>query len=213
MSDTLEHFEGLLREYMQGNASRDAVDVARDTLRTALAAAQGAQWHPIDSVPKDGRKIIVSYVNHNGKTRTVMARWLTQEAADEIDHEGVGLEAGWFECIDNWSDYTEVAIHEGEPTHWMPNPAAPGASPPAALAVPDGWALETGVGGIGEKGDRWACVRHLESQCGQDFYEDRDPLIFAFLSAMAAAPQAPADTQAPAQGQEPTHPRAPAHPE
>lgn len=96
---------------------------AAEAVRVALAA-QRAQWQPIETAPKDGRKIIVSYVNHNGKTRTVMARWLTQEAADEIDHEGVGLEAGWFECIDNWSDYTEVAIHEGEPTHWMPIPAA-----------------------------------------------------------------------------------------
>lgn len=107
-----------------------AAEITR--LRAALAA-QVPQWLPIESAPKDGRKIIVIYVNHNGKTRTVMARWLTQEEVDEIDHEGVGLEAGWFECIDNWSDYTEVAIHEGEPTHWQKLPAAPGASPPAAV--------------------------------------------------------------------------------
>ena len=29
------------------------------------------------------------------------------------------------ECINNWDDYTEVAIHEGEPSHWMPLPAPP----------------------------------------------------------------------------------------
>lgn len=29
------------------------------------------------------------------------------------------------ECIGNWDDYTEVAIHDGEPTHWMPLPAPP----------------------------------------------------------------------------------------
>jgi len=32
---------------------------------------------------------------------------------------------GWYECINNWDDYTEVAIHEGEPSHWMPLPAPP----------------------------------------------------------------------------------------
>lgn len=65
----------------------------------------------------------------------------------------------------------------------------------AAPAVPPGWVLETGVGGFGEKGDRWVCVRHLESQCGQDFYEDRDPLIFAFLSMLSAAPTAQQEPQ------------------
>ena len=55
-------------------------------------------------------------------------------------------------------------------------------------AVPAGWGLETGTGGFGDKGNRWVCVRHLESQCWQDFYEHRDPTIFGFLSALAAAP-------------------------
>lgn len=41
------------------------------------------------------------------------------------DADGVGLEGGWYECINNWDDYTEVAIHEGEPSHWMPLPAPP----------------------------------------------------------------------------------------
>ena len=52
--------------------------------------------------------------------------------------------------------------------------------------MPQGWSIETGTGGFSEKGDRWACVRHLESQCGQDFYEDRDRLMFHFLLAVEA---------------------------
>ncbi len=40
--------------------------------------------------------------------------------ASLIDQAG-----GWYECINNWDDYTEVAIHEGEPSHWMPLPAPP----------------------------------------------------------------------------------------
>lgn len=32
---------------------------------------------------------------------------------------------GWYECIDNWDEYSQVAINEGEPTHWMPLPTPP----------------------------------------------------------------------------------------
>jgi hypothetical protein len=82
-------------------------------------------WQPIATAPKTGRKVILFYLNRNSLPRTVMARWVTDEEAAETDGEGVGLEAGWYECIDNWDEYTEVAIYEGEPTHWMPLPEAP----------------------------------------------------------------------------------------
>lgn len=93
-------------------------------LALSLHAGLGA-WQPIATAPKTGRKVIVFYLNRNVKPRTVMARWLNDEQAAESDVDGVGLEAGWYECIDNWDDYTEVAIHEGEQTHWMPLPAPP----------------------------------------------------------------------------------------
>ena len=93
-------------------------------LRERLADAPDG-WKSIETAPKNGRKVIVFYLNSNNLPRTVMARWLTDEEAAETDADGVGLEGGWYECIDNWDDYTEVAIHEGEPTHWMPLPAAP----------------------------------------------------------------------------------------
>ena len=32
---------------------------------------------------------------------------------------------GWYEKIDNWGDYSSVAVVEGEVTHWMPLPAPP----------------------------------------------------------------------------------------
>lgn len=88
-----------------------------------VRAAQ--QWRPIETAPKDGRKVILFYLNRNNKARTVMARWLTDEEAEESDEDGVGLECGWYECIDNWDDFAQVAIHEGEPTHWMPLPPVP----------------------------------------------------------------------------------------
>ena len=54
-----------------------------------------------------------------------MASWVTDEEAAETDEDGVGLEAGWYESIDNWNDYSQVAIHAGEPTHWMRVPSPP----------------------------------------------------------------------------------------
>ncbi len=91
----------------------------------AQQPAQPLTWQPIETAPKDGRKVVLAYVNRNSKPRSVMARWLTDEQAAETDGGGVGLEGGWYECIDNWDDYTEVAIYEGEPSHWMRLPAAP----------------------------------------------------------------------------------------
>jgi hypothetical protein len=95
-------------------------------LRQALETEQEpVAWQPIESAPKTGRKVILFYKNRLHVGRTVIARWLTDEQATEIDGDDVGLEGGWYECIDNWDDYTEVAIHEGEPSHWMPLPAPP----------------------------------------------------------------------------------------
>ena len=96
-------------------------------LRAALAQEQAepVAWQRIETAPKTGRKVILFYLNRNNFPRTVMARWVTDDEAVETDTDCVGLEGGWYECIDNWDDYTEVAIHEGEPTHWMPLPPAP----------------------------------------------------------------------------------------
>lgn len=48
----------------------------------------------------------------------------------------------------------------------------------AAPAVPQGWTIETGPALVS--------IRNTETQCGQDFYPDRDPLIYGFLRALAA---------------------------
>ena len=93
--------------------------------RLAQPEQEPVAWRPIESAPKTGRKVILFYKNRLNVDRTVIARWLTDEQATEIDGDDVGLEGGWYECIDNWDDFTEVAIHEGEPSHWMPLPAPP----------------------------------------------------------------------------------------
>lgn len=118
-------------EQWRAKAEQDAIAEwnnripARAALSEPPKAGAGEGWQPIETAPKTGRKVILFYLNRNKLPRTVMARWLTDEQAAESDGDGVGLEGGWYECIDNWDSYTEVAIHEGEPSHWMPLPAAP----------------------------------------------------------------------------------------
>ena len=105
------------------------IDTAMDAIREALAEQPAQQepvaWRPIESAPKTGRKVILFYKNRLNVGKTVIARCLTDEQATEIDADDVGLEGGWYECIDNWGDFTDVVIHEGEPSHWMPLPAPP----------------------------------------------------------------------------------------
>lgn len=96
-----------------------ALEIAGELRRLHAAVPT---WQPIETAPKSGVKILVRYLNRNVKARTVVARWLTDERAAETDTDDVGLASGWYECIDNWDDYTCVAIHEGAPTHWMPLP-------------------------------------------------------------------------------------------
>ena len=93
--------------------------------RLAQPEQEPVAWRPIESAPKTGRKVILFYKNRLNVGRTVIARCLTDEQATEIDADDVGLEGGWYECIDNWGDFTDVVIHEGEPSHWMPLPAPP----------------------------------------------------------------------------------------
>lgn len=101
--------------------------------RAALQSQQPAGWRPIETAPKDGRMMLLFYTNSNGLPRVVVAGWLTDDEAAETDADGFGLEAGWYERIDNWGEYYQVAIHEGEPTHWMPLPPAPGSAAPALV--------------------------------------------------------------------------------
>lgn len=102
------------------------LEARTDTLSKRVEELEGAsQWRPIETAPKDGRKMLLTYKNRNGKRRTVVGGWVTDEEAAETDTDGVGLEAGWYERIDNWDDYYQVAIHQGEPDYWMPLPSQP----------------------------------------------------------------------------------------
>lgn len=116
----------------RAKAAEDALEALRapglravDAAPVPTPAQAVPAWQPISTAPKDGRKLVLSYLNRSGKRRTVFGCWLTDEQAAETDADDVGLKGGWYECIDNWPDFTQVAIIEGEPDFWQPLPAAP----------------------------------------------------------------------------------------
>ena len=126
IEEAIEVLEDASAEMLMETGDENYYGEAITVLRQALETEQEpVAWQPIESVPKTGRKVILFYKNRLNVGRTVIARWLTDEQATEIDADDVGLEGGWYECIDNWDDFTEVAIHEGEPSHWMPLTAPP----------------------------------------------------------------------------------------
>lgn len=79
-------------------------------------------WRPIESAPKDGRCVLLTYKNALGKTRVVIGAFESVLKADEFEDE-TGNQAmsdpAWHET--SW--VSEEAHHvEEDPTHWMPIP-------------------------------------------------------------------------------------------
>lgn len=93
-------------------------------------------WQPIETAPK-GKGVLVFYKNRNGKGRVVKAAYIekhTLEADSECGgdwgeyseaHDEYFCPEGWYESIDNWDDFSEIRINEGEPSHWHPLPESP----------------------------------------------------------------------------------------
>lgn len=82
-----------------------------------------------DAMPESGRKVLAFYRNRLGMARMVCAEWVaacTREVTEADDLDGdyddtadtVYWTEGWYERIDNWDDFSSVAITEGEVTHW-----------------------------------------------------------------------------------------------
>jgi len=140
-------------------ASASPSDLVREvvTLRkqadaqVAPEVAQPDAWVPVsERLPDSGVTVLACYISRAGQLRRIRAEWIaakTQESGAESDI-GEYDEAtdtyyepeGWYERIDNWDDYSAVAVTQGEVTHWMRLPAAP--APPQAVpevAQPVAW--------------------------------------------------------------------------
>jgi hypothetical protein len=85
-------------------------------------------------MPESGQIVLACYKNDAGKVRRIRAQWVkakTIESGWESDcgeyDEETGCyydPEGWYECIDNWDEYTSVFV-SATITHWMPLPPAP----------------------------------------------------------------------------------------
>jgi len=111
------------------------------------ATAQPVQappgWVPVtERLPDSGKVVLACYTNRAGRVRRIRAEWVAEKSreanSDDSDISGYDeatdtfyVPPGWYEKIDNWGDYSSVAVCEGEVTHWMPLPAAPDAPAPA----------------------------------------------------------------------------------
>jgi hypothetical protein len=101
----------------------------------ALAAPAQDGWIPVSERLPEGT-VLAYYTNSHGKGRRIRARYVnrfTQESEDidnfdaqynEDDDTYYDAE-GWYELIDNWGDYSSVAVVEGEITHWCELPPPP----------------------------------------------------------------------------------------
>lgn len=109
-----------------------------EAIKTAPAAPDREAWISAkDRVPDSGHTVLATYRNRLGKLRRIRAQYVAPKTreqnydCDELEAEydeerdAYYWKAGWYECIDNWSDYSHVAVCEGEVTHWTQMPPAP----------------------------------------------------------------------------------------
>ena len=91
------------------------------------------EWQDISSAPHF-EQVLVFYKNCFDNPRIVIARYLPEGTECQCsndcdcrydDEKDIYVQEGWYEQIDNWGHYSEVAINEGEPTHWRPLPKPP----------------------------------------------------------------------------------------
>ncbi len=115
--------------------------VRHEDYEDLLAERDAQQWISVeDRLPDSGLCVLAYYTNSHGKGRRIRAEYVapksreveweyadpdTQCVEHDEESDSFYLTAGWYELIDNWEEYTSIAVVEGEVTHWMPLPAAP----------------------------------------------------------------------------------------
>lgn len=123
--------------HRSGTSLMNAEQAKAMLLHVLAAAPAPAGWVPVtERLPSSRVPVLARYTNDYGNGRTIRAWWLAkfqQESEDiynfdaDYDEESDTYydPEGWYELIDNWGDYSSVAVTEGAITHWMPMPLPP----------------------------------------------------------------------------------------
>jgi len=108
---------------------------AWDAFQRAPRPASTGAWQPIETAPHL-KPVLIAYKNEFGRSRVIKARFVPRfteeysyddgECVTEYNEESdtYTLNEGWYEQIDNWGDYSEVAVNY-QPTNWQPLPELP----------------------------------------------------------------------------------------
>lgn len=116
-------------------------DPLREELRALLARENSESpnnlWVAVsERLPSSRMPVLARYTNDYGHGRTIRAQWLAkfQQESEDLDNFDADYDEesdtyydpeGWYELIDNWGEYSSVAVTEGIITHWMPMPLPP----------------------------------------------------------------------------------------
>lgn len=95
-------------------------------------------WISVDEkMPEPGKKVLLFYKNSRDNPRTILGYHAPAKFFQSCSESEIGEYCeekdeyydpeGWYECIDNWGEYSHVFVNEGIPTHWMPLPEQPNA--------------------------------------------------------------------------------------
>ena len=98
-------------------------------------------WISIDErMPESGEHVLAYYTNSFSKGRRIRAEYVAAKSREVdwdmadpdtqcVEHDEQSdcfyLTAGWYELMDNWDEYSSIAVVEGVISHWMPLPAPP----------------------------------------------------------------------------------------
>ena len=92
------------------------------------------EWQPIVTMPTN-KQVLIAYTRQGHSKQSVIKAYYCEqydeEAGDQNDNseyceadDTYYIPAGWYEVIENWEDWSSVAIF-GVITHWMELPELP----------------------------------------------------------------------------------------